>query len=334
MHHDGFITTIIAAYNAADTIGRAVKSALSQAEVAQVIVVDDASQDQTCAIAVQAAAGDERFLLLRQLVNGGPAAARNVAIAASTAPLIAILDADDCFLPNRFAGIGCDDPWDIWADNILFVTELGDTRGSAGEHHVHDSEKRHCFLDFERFVAGNISRRNHARGELGFLKPVLRREMIERLSLRYKDNCRLGEDFLFLAEALGRGAIFHLAEGCGYAALRRTNSLSSQHAAHDLRNLLDRERALMRRLTLAPAQRRIMRRHIALTAGKLAHREVLDIKREQGLAAGLLSLLRRPTAVRDILLDRFVPASGDMEWTGLLIDGPAFARLCGSGSAA
>ncbi len=86
------IAVIIAAYNAAATLERAVRSALAQPETAEVCVVDDASTDEMPAIAQRLASMDARVHVLRQPRNAGPAAARNAALAATDAPWIAILD--------------------------------------------------------------------------------------------------------------------------------------------------------------------------------------------------------------------------------------------------
>jgi len=58
---------------------------------ADVVVVDDASPDAGAVVAVAAAHGAR---LLRHDVNAGPAAARNTGLAATTAPVVAFLDAD------------------------------------------------------------------------------------------------------------------------------------------------------------------------------------------------------------------------------------------------
>jgi glycosyltransferase involved in cell wall biosynthesis len=64
----------------------------------EVIVVDDGSTDATAAVA-QRHAGVQ---CLRQ-PQRGPAAARNAGIAAARAPLVAFLDADDCWAPGALA---------------------------------------------------------------------------------------------------------------------------------------------------------------------------------------------------------------------------------------
>src|SRR5690349_4805610 len=89
------VTVMMPARNAAATIGRAVASALAEPEAAELVVVDDGSSDGTAAAALAAAAGDPRLILRRLTVSGGPAAARNLAMALTVAPWICPLDADD-----------------------------------------------------------------------------------------------------------------------------------------------------------------------------------------------------------------------------------------------
>jgi succinoglycan biosynthesis protein ExoU len=191
----GSVCVVIAAFEAAATIGQAVRSALAAAEVGEVTVVDDASRDATSAAAAAAGDGSGRLRLLRLERNSGPAAARNAALRVGSAPLIAILDADDHLLPDRFARLGSGGSWDLIADNILFVPEHG-AAAQADMTPLAAVADRRRTLGFEEFVLRNISRPGRPRSELGFLKPVIRRDMLDRLSLRYDETLRLGEDFI------------------------------------------------------------------------------------------------------------------------------------------
>lgn len=97
------VDVIIPAYNAASTIGEAVRSVLSQsAPLLRVIVVDDGSGDGTAATVEDLSRQDPRVLLIRQ-ANRGISAAMNAGIAAATAPFVARLDADDRSAPDRHA---------------------------------------------------------------------------------------------------------------------------------------------------------------------------------------------------------------------------------------
>ena len=94
------ISVVIPAFNAAETITETIHSVLAQRLAGEIevdiIVVDDASTDDTPAVVV---ALSERYpgtiRLIRQAANAGPAAARNVGMRAAIGSLICFLDADD-----------------------------------------------------------------------------------------------------------------------------------------------------------------------------------------------------------------------------------------------
>ena len=96
------ISVVIPAYNAAASIANAIASCLQQSmQPHEIIVVDDASTDNTCDIV----AGYKEVKLLRQKTNQGPSAARNRGIAEATGDVIAFLDSDDTWLPEKLAAI-------------------------------------------------------------------------------------------------------------------------------------------------------------------------------------------------------------------------------------
>lgn len=100
---DDLVSVIIPAYNAERWIGATLSSALAQTYPAlEVNVVDDGSKDGTAAIVQKFGTNDKRVRLLRQ-TNHGLAAARNAGIAASRGSLIAPLDADDLWHPEKIA---------------------------------------------------------------------------------------------------------------------------------------------------------------------------------------------------------------------------------------
>jgi glycosyltransferase involved in cell wall biosynthesis len=94
------VSAVIPAYNAARFIGAAIESVRSQgAAVKEVIIVDDGSTDDTPRV-VAALGEDVRYI--RQQ-NAGPSAARNLGIKLAESPLVAFLDADDVWTPNKIA---------------------------------------------------------------------------------------------------------------------------------------------------------------------------------------------------------------------------------------
>ncbi|MDO5058614.1 MAG: glycosyltransferase family A protein [Neisseria sp.] len=89
------IDVIIPCYNAAETLERAVISALRQPETGAVWLVDDTSGDNTAALIGRLKKADSRIRAETMLQNGGAAKARNWGALQSRADLIAFLDADD-----------------------------------------------------------------------------------------------------------------------------------------------------------------------------------------------------------------------------------------------
>ena len=323
---DCSIVVIIAAYNARDTIARAIQSALDATHVTEVFVVDDASDDDTAEIARLAGRGDDRLTVLVQSENKGPSAARNRAIAASSAPYIAILDSDDHLFPGRFERMADHTGWDLYADNLVFYSKPDDLIKFDDKNTNNLAE--YFILDLEHFVLGNISVHGRVRGELGFLKPVVSRDFLTKTALLYDENCRFGEDFILYANALALGARFLVSNFCGYAALVRNNSLSSQHKLNDLAILREKCANLSASLTFTQSEADAMARHIRSLDRKIRHREVLQIKRDKGLVKGLLAAARTPLTFIDVLRDRISAPVHDVNTPRLLLNVENCAKYC------
>jgi glycosyltransferase involved in cell wall biosynthesis len=98
------ISVILPVHNRADVLSRAIESVLDQAlREFELIVIDDGSTDESAKVAQSF--GDERIKVIRLDRNRGGNVARNVGIRAARAPLIAFLDSDDRYLPNKLAWV-------------------------------------------------------------------------------------------------------------------------------------------------------------------------------------------------------------------------------------
>ncbi|MCY4227879.1 MAG: glycosyltransferase family 2 protein [Gammaproteobacteria bacterium] len=96
------VSVIIPCYNSSSYVTKAVESALNQTYGnLEVIVVDDASTDDTCDVVRKIA--DPRVTLIQRTENGSCGAARNSAIPLVTGRYIAFLDSDDCWLPDKIS---------------------------------------------------------------------------------------------------------------------------------------------------------------------------------------------------------------------------------------
>ena len=96
------VSVVIPAYNSRDTVQQAVATARAQTlRPSQIIVVDDKSKDDTLQ-QLGAIAGPD-LVIVRCPVNGGGGAARNRGIEHATGDVVAFLDADDLWAPNKLA---------------------------------------------------------------------------------------------------------------------------------------------------------------------------------------------------------------------------------------
>lgn len=95
-------SVVIPTYNRIRTLPRAVISVLAQNEPNfELIVVDDASNDGTQTWL--ASQRDPRIRSIRVEQNLGPSGARNLGLEAAKAPIVAFLDSDDIYRPNRLS---------------------------------------------------------------------------------------------------------------------------------------------------------------------------------------------------------------------------------------
>lgn len=92
------VSVCMGAYNAESTIGAVLDSVLAQTvPVHEILVLDDGSTDRTAEIAAS------KGVRVISVPNGGIAAARNRLIEEATGDLIALVDSDDDWLPEKLA---------------------------------------------------------------------------------------------------------------------------------------------------------------------------------------------------------------------------------------
>jgi glycosyltransferase involved in cell wall biosynthesis len=94
------VSVVIPVRNGARFLGEAVRSVLGQGAPVEVVIVDDGSTDGTAAVATGLASEFASVQLVSQPALG-TGAARNHGVLASRGALLAFLDADDVWLPNK-----------------------------------------------------------------------------------------------------------------------------------------------------------------------------------------------------------------------------------------
>jgi len=282
------VSVLLPAYNAAGTLAAALQSALDQslAEI-EVIVVDDASSDATPEVAETFAAQDNRVRVLHASRNGGAAAARNLALAAARGDWLALLDADDRFAPGRLArmvALGEVQGADIVADNLTLVAPDGRSGGSIL---AATDDLFTVPLTAAVFVRRNLFL---TRGfNLGYLKPLYRRDFVTRRALRQDEGLRIAEDFHFLLDCLLAGGRFVADPQAGYDYRQTPGSLSRGLSLDDLRRLSAANQALLARPEAqvdVELMRALRRRQVSVDRNIHFARFVTAVKGRRMLAAG------------------------------------------------
>ena len=102
MNNAPTVSVIMPAYNAESTLMRAVLSVIHQTFTDwQLLIIDDASTDNTLSIAKKISAEDLRISVVSSRVNQGAAASRNKGIQQCKGAYVAFIDSDDIWCPEH-----------------------------------------------------------------------------------------------------------------------------------------------------------------------------------------------------------------------------------------
>jgi len=96
------VSVVMPVHNASGTIARAIESLLQQSyENLELLIVNDASSDETIKIVAELACNEPRVQLLNNTLGRGAALARNFGMAAATGEFLCFQDADDRSIHDR-----------------------------------------------------------------------------------------------------------------------------------------------------------------------------------------------------------------------------------------
>tara|TARA_R100001369_G_scaffold29172_1_gene52440 strand:- start:130149 stop:130928 length:780 start_codon:yes stop_codon:yes gene_type:complete len=102
MEQSPLVSVIMPAYNSGAFISEAIQSVLAQTHTnLELLVIDDASKDNTIEITEAFQSKDSRIKLFKNTSNKGAGITRNIGIKEAKGTFIAFLDADDLWLPEK-----------------------------------------------------------------------------------------------------------------------------------------------------------------------------------------------------------------------------------------
>ena len=264
------ISIITPAYNASEFLGETIASALAQTwRDFELLIVDDGSTDDTLSIAQSWARRDSRVRVLTR-VRGGPAAARNTAIAHARAPFLALLDSDDVWLPSFL-----DAQMSVFRElhRCDIVTGNAFNRGGARDGQPLKAVGRRRELSLRQILESESS---------VCIMSVFRRGVAERIG-GFNESLPVNEDYDFWVRAAHAGFVFVQNPVPLGHYRRRPDSLSS----NELQMLTGALDVLRRARTLCAGR-----------ADELAaiNRQLQRLEQARLLASGKANLVRRDFA--------------------------------------
>ncbi len=236
------VSVIMANFNGGRFLADALSTVAGQSlRNIELIVIDDASTDNSRDLVEKAAAIDPRIRLIVSEKNGGPAAARNLGLDAARGEWIAVMDSDDLMHPERLANMVAAaerDGADIVADNLMMFHD-----GASAPPSRFLPYDDALWIDAPQFILSNQLFVN-AGPPLGYLKPLIRAALIRSGERRYDTSLRIAEDYYFLLGLLLTGARFRLLPDLTYFYRRHTSSISHRLSAQTLQPMLHADAAL------------------------------------------------------------------------------------------
>ncbi|WP_313199011.1 glycosyltransferase family 2 protein [Rhizobium sp.] len=307
------ISFIIAAYNAEETLARAIDSALAQLGVTvEVIVVDDCSTDGTAALAESYA--DPRVRLIRQPQNGGPGRARNTGIAAATGRFVATLDSDDAVYPERSLSM-LQRARTLDAQMVVDNVDVVGLEGGAAKtmfDRRHLEQKREITL--AEFIDSNLIFKTTF--NYGYMKPIFDRAFLLEHDLNFDEGLRIGEDYILFASVLAAGGRCATDPNPGYVYYLLQGSISRVLKQKHLDDMLEGDSRFMARFSLGPAEMAAQRRRTHSIIEARSFLTLVDEVKAKSLSGFLKTALKAPGALKHfrmpiaVRMRRFAKAAG------------------------
>jgi len=285
----------MANHNGARHLAAAVRSVLEQSlGDLELIVVDDASTDESLQVIAEAALGDARVRAIREGVNVGPGAARNRAIAAARGRWLAIVDSDDLMAPDRLERLvdAAAASWaEIVADNLILFDDAGEEPWRPFLTGPAYAKAR--WLTLADYIAS--ARMYSDRPQLGYLKPLICARTLARTGVRYREDLRVGEDYDLILRLLAAGARMRLEPAALYRYRRHAASTSHTLQRAQLLAMRAADEAFVEAYPEQPAEvrRALAARRRSLDAA-LAYDGVIAQLKARRLTGGLTATLKAP----------------------------------------
>ncbi|MEH2194248.1 MAG: glycosyltransferase family 2 protein [Nostoc sp.] len=291
------VSIIIPAYNTENYIFKAIDSALNQTiSNIEVIVIDDASTDNTLAVIKKFK--DHRLKILVNEKNLGVSGTRNRALRIAEGQWVAVLDSDDWYAPERLEKllqIAYSEQADMVADDLFFIENGKDYPWSTLIREGGECIKQLKLIDTLYFVETDIFGKQGL--HLGLSQPMIKRDFLINNSIKYDERLRINEDFWLYLECLLFGAKFILVPEPYYFYRSRPGSLvhSSAKQIIEVTCLKITELMAMKDLVNGvPNLAKALSNKVRISRNSLAYYQVVESIKKKQYFNGLIQIINNP----------------------------------------
>lgn len=197
------ISVITAVYNAERFIGETLQSILNQTYADfEVLVMDDASEDNSEKIIRQYMKNDSRIRYYKNERNAGIAKTKNKGLDLAAGQYICILDHDDIALPDKLRVsaeyLDAHEDIQVVGGNFIYINEKGERINKVPSAMLFNPEYIRAYLMFNNALANGAA--------------MFRKEFVDRNHIRYREDMYGIEDYFFWVECSLNGYITNINE--------------------------------------------------------------------------------------------------------------------------
>ena len=206
------ISIIIPVYNVEKYLSRCLDSLINQTLTSlEIILINDCSTDDSLKIMEEYSKRDERIKIIDLKTNQGAATARNKGLKIASGEYLSFIDPDDFVDTNYYEELyraGANGKYDIVKCPLKIINIDGTMTESSLQKHLKKTKNNYLF-SYEWTTA------------------IYKHSIVKENNIDFPDECRKGQDIVFLSRVLLRATSLKLIDSVYYYYNKRYDSLNA-----------------------------------------------------------------------------------------------------------
>lgn len=195
-------SVIVPAFNAEKTIASSIESVLSQTvDDFEIIICNDASTDRTAKVV--RSFSDKRIVVIENKLNLGEGKTRDRAISIARGNWLAVLDADDAWLPRRLEKLLAATESNSLQSQMIFDNIMICHDAPGGLVAWQPIRSKHAFKAFGS-ESVDVPFKNFIRSDRLLIKPIIPTSFVQKLRIRHSEK-KFAADIEFFIRLIHAG---------------------------------------------------------------------------------------------------------------------------------